>query len=56
MDRDRKLFDMAFERLHKQHNPPPKIPQELSPLSLPQWTALLWPHACTVRWPTFGQC
>lgn len=53
MDPDRKLFDTAFDRLDVDVNggwpDMPTRPKHLEALSLPQWTALLWPKACTVR-------
>ena len=46
MARDRQLFDRAFARLSR--HPPPSCPAILGDLSLPQWTAFIWPNACTV--------
>ena len=46
MDRRRELFEAAFARLDRSEDPPPACPA--SSMTLPQWTAMLWPEVCTV--------
>ena len=48
MDPERQLFDTAFERFDSGPRELPKRPEALGSLSLPQWTAFLWPNACLV--------
>ena len=46
MREDRGLFEATFERIGEEYGPVPTRPEGMT---LPQWTALIWPQSCTVR-------